>query len=73
MLWGSDSEFKALENQNKICSAFYDSEKNDIQKVSRDKKVEIAETTQLTMDEVMDVIDKFSQMKQFHMWLKERK
>ena len=29
MLWGDDTEFKVLENQNKICSAMTDEEKNE--------------------------------------------
>ena len=30
MVWGEDAEVKILENQNKICSAMYDDEKNDV-------------------------------------------
>lgn len=45
MVWGDDAEVKILENQNKICSAMYDEEKNDVKSLSVDKKREIAETT----------------------------
>ena len=45
MIWGDDVEMKVLENQNKICSALYDSEKNDIKTLSYNKKKEVAETT----------------------------
>ncbi len=45
MIWGEDAEVKVLENQNKICSAMYDKEKNDLKELNRQKKKEIAETT----------------------------
>lgn len=45
MVWGEDAEVKVLENQNKICSAMYDDEKNDPKLITSDKKKEIAETT----------------------------
>ena len=45
MIWGEDSEVKLLENKNKICSAMYDDEKNDMKTLTYDKKKEIAETT----------------------------
>lgn len=44
MLWGEDAEVKVLENQNKVCSAMYDEEKNDIKNLDVDKRKEIAET-----------------------------
>lgn len=34
MLWGADEEVKVLENQNKICSAMYDREKNNYASIS---------------------------------------
>ena len=45
MLWGEDAEVKVLENQNKVCSAMYDDEKNDYKLITPEKKKEIAETT----------------------------
>jgi len=45
MIWGDDAEMKVLENQNKICSAMYDDEKNDIKSLSVEKKKEIAQVT----------------------------
>ena len=45
MLWGDDTETKALENQNKICSAMTDDEKNDETDLLRRSKVDIAEVT----------------------------
>jgi hypothetical protein len=36
MIWGDDVEMKVLDNQNKICSAMYDPEKNDIKILSID-------------------------------------
>ena len=45
MIWGEDAEVKVLENQNKICSAMYDEEKNDMTLLSSETKKEIAETT----------------------------
>lgn len=45
MVWGDDAEVKVLENQNKICSAMYDDEKNDLKLLNTEKKREIAETT----------------------------
>ena len=45
MLWGEDAEVKVLENQNKICSAMYDEEKNDLKMLSNDVRKQVAETT----------------------------
>ena len=45
MIWGEDAEMKVLENQNKICSAMYDDEKNNVRIINQDQKKEIAETT----------------------------
>ncbi len=42
MIWGDDTEFKALETQNKICSAMSDDEKNMKKKLSKEDKEEIA-------------------------------
>lgn len=39
-----DAETKALENQNKICSALFDNEKTQ-GKVNRETMEEVAETT----------------------------
>ena len=47
MFWRDDEEFKILENQNKICCAMYDHEKNDYTKLTVEAKEEIAKTTQL--------------------------
>ena len=47
MVYGEDTEVKVLENQNKICSAMYDDEKNDVKLLDDRKKKEIAETTSL--------------------------
>jgi hypothetical protein len=57
MVWGEDAEVKALEGQNKICSAMYDDEKTDPKgKLTPEKKKEIAETTQMQVSDVQDVI-----------------
>ena len=57
MVWGEDAEVKVLEGQNKICSAMYDDEKNDPKRlVTSDKKKEIAETTQMQVSDVQDVL-----------------
>jgi signal recognition particle GTPase len=72
MVWGEDAEVKVLENQNKICSAMYDDEKNDYTLLSRHKKQEIAEITQLQLSDVQDVIHKYIQMGEFHNWLKQK-
>lgn len=60
MIWGEDAEVKVLENQNKICSAMYDEEKNDVKSLTTDVKKEIAETTQLQVSDVQDVIAKYN-------------
>jgi signal recognition particle GTPase len=63
MVWGEDAEVKVLEGQNKICSAMYDDEKNDPKaKLSADKKREIAETTQMQVSDVQDVLQKYYQL-----------
>jgi hypothetical protein len=57
MVWGEDAEVKVLEGQNKICAAMYDDEKNDPKKyLTTEKKKEIAETTQLQVSDVQDVL-----------------
>lgn len=38
LLWGDDVEFKVLESQNKICSAFSEDEKNEEKKLSKQDK-----------------------------------
>ena len=70
MIWGDYVEMKVLDNQNKICSAMYDPEKNDIKTLSIDQKKEIAETTQLQIEDVHDLVSKFKQMESFHKWIK---
>ena len=45
MVWGENAEVKVLETQNKICSAMYDEEKNNLKTLTSEKKKEIAETT----------------------------
>ena len=45
MIWGDDNEFKALESQNKICSALTDAEKSLETTVNSAARKEIAEVT----------------------------
>ena len=74
MVWGEDAEVKVLEGQNKICSAMYDDEKNDPRKlVTPEKKKEIAETTQMQVSDVQDVLQKYYQLEKFHAYLKQKK
>ena len=74
MVWGEDAEVKVLEGQNKICSAMYDDEKNDPKRlVTSDKKKEIAETTQMQVSDVQDVLQKYYQLVNFHNYLKQKK
>ena len=73
MVWGDDAEVKILENQNKICSAMYDEEKNNIKLITPDKKQEIAETTSLQASDISDVVAKFKQLQGFHEYLKSKK
>ena len=62
MLWGDDTEFKVLENQNKICSAMTDEEKNEQVQILKHDKQEIAEVTQLSIADVCDVLAKHKQL-----------
>ena len=74
MVWGEDAEVKVLEGQNKICSAMYDNEKNDPKKLlNNEKKKEIAETTSMQVSDVQDVLQKYYQLKNFHLYLKGKK
>ena len=73
MIWGDDTEFKILENQNKICSAMTDEEKNEEKFMSSDDKREIAEVTQMEISDVVDVLAKHKQLKDFHRYLKEKR
>ena len=73
LLWGDDVEFKVLESQNKICSAFSEDEKNEEKKLSKQDKQEIAEVAQLEINDINDVMQKHSQMKGFHKFLKARR
>jgi signal recognition particle GTPase len=66
MIWGEDAEVKVLENQNKICSAMYDDEKTSLSLLTTEKKKEIAETIQLELNDVQDLLHKYKQMKGFH-------
>jgi signal recognition particle GTPase len=71
MVWGEDAEVKVLEGQNKICSAMYDDEKNEPKRlVTSEKKKEIAETTQMQVSDVQDVLQKYYQLVNFHNYLK---
>ena len=73
MVWGDDSEFKNLENQNKICSSLTEDEKNLETRLSKQDKQEIAEVTQLSVNDVNDVFAKYKQLKDFHKFLKDRR
>lgn len=74
MVWGEDAEVKVLEGQNKICSAMYDDEKTDpLRKLTPEMKKEIAETTQMQVSDVQDVIQKYKQLQQFHNYLRTKK
>ena len=73
MLWGDDTEVKSLENQNKICSALTDAEKNEEVTLMKEHKQEIAEVTQLQVNDVNDVLGKHQQLKGFHKFLKDRR
>ena len=73
MLMGDDTEMKVLENQNKICSALAEDEKNEEVKLTKQKKAEIAEVTQLEESDIHDLIAKHLYMKGFHKFLKQRR
>ena len=73
MVWGDDTEFKELENQNKICAAMFEDEKNFERRLSKADKEEIAEVTQLSQNDVSDLVSKYQQLKNFHRFLKERR
>ena len=73
MIWGDDTEFKALESQNKICSAMTEEEKSLEAPINSVSRTEIAEVTQLQPQDVSDVIAKYKQMTAFHKWLTERR
>ena len=64
---------KQLEEQNKVCSAMYDSEKYEQADFDADLKQEIAEAASVQLSDVEDVLQKYKQLKDFHGWLKERK
>ena len=70
---GDDTEMKDLENQNKICSAMTEDEKNEEVKLTKHQKKEIAEVTQLEENDINDLIAKHQQMKGFHKYLKDRR
>ena len=73
MVWGDDTEFKALESQNKICAAMSDDEKALEAPITGSAKTEIAEVTQLQKADVCDVLAKYEQMVGFHKFLKQRR
>ena len=73
MLWGDDTEFKTLENQNKICSAMTDDEKSGEARLTGTAKQEIAEICQLSKADVCDVLAKHDQFVGFHGFLKARR
>ena len=59
MLWGADEEMSALEKQNKICSAMYDSEKDNPKSMTKDLCEELAEITSLNLSDALDVRSKY--------------
>ena len=73
MFMGDEMEKKTLENQNKICAALTDEEKNGDVRLTREDKKEIAEVTQCTIDDVNDTLAKFKQMGGLHKYLKEKR
>ena len=61
-----------MEQQNKICAAMYDEEKDDHKLITNDVKKDIAETTQTSMEEVNKVLFAFKNLKQMHGWLRAK-
>lgn len=59
MIWGDDVEFAQLENQNKVISAMSEEEKNGEKRISKDVKQEIAEVTQMSLEDVSDTLRKY--------------
>ena len=73
MVYGEDQEVKVLEGQNKVLCAMYDEEKSDPSKISKDIIREVCEVSQLKIDDVKDVINKYNQLKGFHKFLIKRR
>lgn len=65
MFMGDDAEKKALETQNKICSAMTQTELETGKVSSKDKEA-IAHAAQVQRDEVEDLLGKFRTMQGFH-------
>jgi hypothetical protein len=61
LIWGDDAEMKVLETQNKVCSAMFDHEKEK-PKLNKEQKIEIAQTAQVTIEDVDDVMTKHRQL-----------
>lgn len=55
MIWGDDAEVKVLETQNKVCSAMTEEEKTEC-KLSNQQKIDVAEASQTTREDVEDVL-----------------
>lgn len=72
MIWGDDAEVKVLETQNKVCSAMTESEKTE-SKLSNQQKVDVAEASQTTREDVEDVLQKHKQLQGFHQFLCQRR
>jgi signal recognition particle GTPase len=52
----------------------YDDEKNDPKRLlNNEKKKEIAETTSMQVSDVQDVLQKYYQLQNFHLYLKGKK
>ena len=57
MIWGEDAEIKVLEEQNKICAAMFDTEKQTSDIVfAPELKKEIAETASVQVSDVNDLL-----------------
>ena len=73
MVWGDDAEVKALETQNKVLAAMYDEEKSNARALTPEVRQEICETVQVPMEEFTDTIAKYHQLRDFHVWLVQRR
>ena len=73
MIYGEDAEVKVLEGQNKVLSAMYDKEKSNPETLTKEIKTEIYEVSQMTKEDLDDVLRKFKQMQGFHKFLITRR
>ena len=66
----SSDEYKAVEKQLKIISAFTETERNNVDTIKRKQKLRVAADTGYSIEQINAVISEYDQVCMFHMWVR---